>query len=87
MFIKTVFIGNIDIGKYNIALQLWKSESVNKKMTDNTGVKMTNNDLQKTTQKAKDRAKRTPLTAADELRRLGRVSSSYSIIRKAIGIY
>ena len=56
-----------------------KSESINKKMTDNTVVKMTNNDLQKTTQKAKDREKRTPLTAADELRRLGRVSSSYSI--------
>jgi hypothetical protein len=39
----------------------------------------TNNDLQNTTQKAKDRATRTPLKTEGELRCSGRVSSSSSI--------
>jgi hypothetical protein len=40
--------------------------------------KRTNNDLQKTTQKAKDRVARTPLKTGIELMYSGRVSRSYS---------
>jgi len=38
---------------------------------------MTNNDLQNTTQKLKNRATRTPVKTGDELRGSGRVSSCY----------
>jgi len=40
--------------------------------------KTTNNDLQKNTQKTKDRAKRTPLKNRVELKFSGRVSSSWT---------
>jgi hypothetical protein len=42
-------------------------------------IKSTNNDLQNTTQKTKDRAKRTPQNTTGELRVSGRVCSSCSI--------
>ena len=45
----------------------------------NTGYNTSNNDLQNTTQKAKNWATRTPLKTGDELRWFGRVNSSSSI--------
>jgi hypothetical protein len=49
--------------KKSLKISNGQSESVNQKRTDNTMAKRkrSNNDLQNTTQKTKDRATRTPL--------------------------
>ena len=66
-----------------------KFESVIRKRTDNTMAKRkrTNNDLQNTTQKAKDRARRTPLKTGGKLRCSGRVGSSCSTCGSRLVIF
>ena len=54
------------------------SESVNRRRQYNGQRQMTNNDLQNTTQKTKDRATRTPIKTGCEHMCPGRVSSSCS---------
>ena len=56
----------------------WLSESVNRRRTNNIMVKgkRTNNDLQNTTQKTKDRVTPTPLKTGGELMCSGRVSGA-----------
>jgi len=49
-----------------------------KKKIANKMTKRTNNNLQNTTQKTKDRERRTPLKTGSEFKCSGRVSSSYS---------
>ena len=65
--------------KKSLKIPKGKSESVNRRRTDNTMAKRksTNND-QQNTYKTKDRVTRTPLKTGDDIRCSGRVSSSCS---------
>ena len=71
-----------DISACMLARRYQKGQltTLNRRRTDNTMAKRkgTNNDLQNTTQKTKDRTGRTPLKPGDELRRSEWVSNSCS---------